>query len=126
MMLNTKIGYDDSLPMILTRQQLADHMKKYVATFHLNYLNSSTVEGSSFNKTTGKWTCKVRTPFGIKIVKSKHFVQSTGVVGRTPYIPDIPGEYKGFSIHSGYYKNPRTLTDKGAKVKPTPPFLPSL
>lgn len=105
-------------------------MKKYAAAFHLNILNSSTVEGSSFNKTTGTWTFKVRTPLGTKIVKSKHFVQCTGVGGQAPYIPSIPGEseYQGINIHSERYKNPQTLSDKGAKVNlPVPlPLLHTL
>lgn len=94
-------------------------MKKYAAAFHLNILNSSRVEGSSFNKTTGTWTFKVRTPLGTKIVKSKHLVLCTGVGGQTPYVPKIPGEYNGVNIHSERYKNPqKSLSDKGVKVSP--------
>lgn len=94
-------------------------MKTYAATFHLNILNASTVEGSSFNTTTRTWTVKVRTPAGIKVIKAKHLVMSTGIGGSKPYLPDLPGVegYKGVNIHSERYKNPQTLTDKGAKVR---------
>ncbi|CAN8101232.1 unnamed protein product [Discula destructiva] len=111
------LRYDDNLPVILTRTDLADHMKNYVATFHLNMLNSSSVQESSFNQTTRTWNFKIRTPFGTKVVKSKHLVQSTGIGGQCGYVPDIPGamDFKGVNIHSEQYKNPRTLSDKGAK-----------
>lgn len=91
-------------------------MRKYAEAFHLNVLGSSTVEASSFSKATGTWTLKLRTPSGSKIVKAKHVVQSTGTTGSKAYIPDLPGRnlYKGVSIHSAQYMNPKTL--KGAKV----------
>lgn len=113
------LHYPDHLPVILTREDLADHMKTYAATFHLNMLNSSVVEGSSFDKSKGIWTIKVHTPWGSKVVKAKHLVQATGVGGSKPYIPSIPGaeSYKGLNLHSVEYKNSRkTLSDKGAKV----------
>lgn len=112
--------YDKDLPVILTREHLTNHMKKYAATFNVNILNSSTLEGSSFNKTAGIWSFKVRTPKGTKVIKSKYFVQSTGVGGQKAFVPSIPGEYKGVNIHSDRYKNPRTLSDKGAKVSLLP------
>lgn len=115
--------YDDSLPVILSRDDLAAHMKKYASTFNLNILHSSRVEGSSFNTTTRMWTIKVRTPAGSKIVRSKHLVQCTGIGGSKGFVPNLPGaeEYQGVNIHSERYKNPRTLTDQGAKVRETLP-----
>lgn len=113
------LHYPSHLPVILTRDDLADHMKNYAAAFHLNILNSSSVEGSSFNAASGTWTVLVRTPSGNKVVKAKHLVQSTGIGGAKPYIPELPGagSYKGINIHSAEYKNPKTLSDKGAKVR---------
>lgn len=94
-------------------------MKKYATTFNLNILHSSSVEGSSFNTATHTWTVKVRTPTGSKVVRAKHLVQSTGVGGSKPFVPNLPGaeDYKGVNIHSERYKNPQTLTDQGAKVR---------
>ncbi|KAJ4397786.1 hypothetical protein N0V93_002023 [Gnomoniopsis smithogilvyi] len=111
------LDYDDSLPVILTRDDLASHMKKYAATFNLSILHSSTVEGSSFNTATRTWTIKVHTPSGTKVVRSKHLVQCTGIGGSKPFVPNLPGaeDYKGVNIHSAWYKNPKTLTDQGAK-----------
>lgn len=101
---------------------LAEHMRNYAAKYHLNILCESRTVGSSFNKTKGVWTVKVQTPYGVKIVRAKHLVQSTGLGGDKPYRPQLPGEdtYKGLNIHSAQYKNPTTLSDKGAKVSNFP------
>lgn len=111
-------AYLEELPTILTRQHLADHMKRYASAFNLNILHCSTMEASSFNSITKTWNIKLSTPSGPKTVKAKHLVQATGIGGAEPYIPEIPGAqaYKGVNIHSVEYKNPKTLTDKGAKV----------
>lgn len=94
-------------------------MRMYATTFNLNILHSSALEGSSFNTTTRTWTLKVRTPAGLKVVRSKHLVQCTGVGGSKPFMPNLPGaeSYQGVNIHSERYKNPQTLTDQGAKVR---------
>ncbi|KAG8157406.1 hypothetical protein KVR01_012790 [Diaporthe batatas] len=110
--------YPDELPLILTRDMLAGHMRDFASKFNLNILHSSWLVGSSFNKTKGVWNAKIHTPFGIKTVRAPQLVQATGVGCDHPYIPKLPGKelYKGVaSIHSKHYKNPKVLQDKGAK-----------
>lgn len=104
---------------------LADHMENYAATFNLNILNSSTVEASSFDQPRGIWSVRIRTPYGVKTVVAKHLVQSTGIGCQKPYIPNIPGKesYRGISIHSEKYKNPKQLIDQGAKVRSLPSWI---
>lgn len=109
-------AYPSHLPVILEKKDLSDHMKNYAEAFHLNILNSSVLEGSSFNRTRGMWTFKVRTPSGTKTVKSKHLVQCTGIGSSKPYVPSLPGEYQGINIHSAEYKNAKKLIERGAKV----------
>ncbi|PSR84239.1 hypothetical protein BD289DRAFT_368848, partial [Coniella lustricola] len=110
------LHYPDDSPLILTREHLANHMKKYAAAFSLNLLNSSHLVGSSFDQARGTWTFRVHTPFGLKTIRSKHLAQCTGIGGSKPYIPDLPGEFKGINIHSSEYKNPQVLADQGVKV----------
>lgn len=97
-------------------------MKNYVATFNLSILNSSTVEASSFSLSKGTWRAKVRTPYGVKTVFAKHLVQCAGIGSQNPLVPSIPGKesYKGVNIHSVEYKNPKQLSDHGAKVRDHP------
>lgn len=115
------LHYPSHLPVILTRDDLSAHMRNYAAAFHLNVLGSSAVEGSSFSRASGAWTLRVRTPSGPKVVRASHVVQCTGIGGSKPNVPGLPGagSYEGVNIHSAEYKNPRTLSDKGAKVSHT-------
>lgn len=112
-------AYPKDSPQILERDMLADHMKNYAATFKLNIMNSSTVEASSLDQSKGVWNIKIHTPHGPKTVTAKHLVQCTGISGHRPFVPKIPGKesYKGTSIHSAEYKNPKQLSDLGAKVR---------
>ncbi|ROW11857.1 hypothetical protein VPNG_04914 [Cytospora leucostoma] len=112
------LSYPKDNPQILDREMLADHMKNYADTFKLNIINSSTVEASSLNQSKGVWDIKIHTPHGSKTVKARHLVQCTGTTGQRPFIPNIPGKesYKGTSVHSAEYKNPKQLIDLGAKT----------
>lgn len=127
------LPYPSDLPVVLERDHLAEHMRNYAAAFHLNVLGSSAVEACSFRRATRTWTLRVRTPSGTKVVRARHLVQCTSVGGSKPYMPSLPGAeaYKGVSIHSAEYKNPGTLSAKGAKVSnisspPTHSFNPYL
>ncbi|KAJ5730941.1 uncharacterized protein N7483_005449 [Penicillium malachiteum] len=109
------LPYPDEYPAILEKSMLVEHMKRYAETFNLNLLNSSTVEGSSFNESKGTWHFKIRTPWGPKTVVSRHLIQATGLVAGNLFLPKIPGQYNGISIHSTKYKNPQVLSETGVK-----------
>ncbi|KAJ5734094.1 hypothetical protein N7493_002880 [Penicillium malachiteum] len=53
------LPYPDEYPAILEKPMLVEHTKRYAETFHLNLLNSFTVEGSSFNESKGTWHFKI-------------------------------------------------------------------
>ncbi|KAJ5621936.1 hypothetical protein N7528_005168 [Penicillium herquei] len=109
------LPYPDEYPAILEKHMLVEHMKRYAKTFHLNLLNSSTVEGSSFNESKETWHFKIRTPWGPKTVVSKQLILATGVVAGNPFLPKVPGQYNGISVHSTKYKNPQALSETGVK-----------
>lgn len=95
-------------------------MREFASKFNLNILHSSWLVGSSFNKIKGVWNARIHTPFGIKTIRARQLVQATGVGCDHPYIPKLRGkeEYQGLAnFHSKYYKNPKQLLDKGAKVR---------
>ncbi|KAJ5632118.1 hypothetical protein N7490_008457 [Penicillium lividum] len=108
-------SYPKDDPMLLTRSMLAEQMKRYAQVFTLNLLNSSTIEASSFNESTDSWRFKIRTPSGSKTVTCKHVVQATGLGCTKPFVPQLPGNYSGVSIHSSQYRNPSELKRLGVK-----------
>ncbi|KAJ6084548.1 hypothetical protein N7486_011348 [Penicillium sp. IBT 16267x] len=109
------LPYPKDDPMVLTRPMLVKQMKRYAEALKINLLNSSTVEASSFNESTDTWLFKIRTPWGQKMVTSKHVVQATGIGCTKPFIPIIPDNHSGISMHSSQYRNPWELKKLGVK-----------
>jgi cation diffusion facilitator CzcD-associated flavoprotein CzcO len=97
-------------------------LKRYAAAFDLNIVHSVTVKATSYDETQKEWTVRISTPEGDKTIVCKHLVQATGICSAKPNIPQIsdPQLYKGISLHSTSYKNPKLLIDRGAKASPMP------
>ncbi|KAK4663557.1 hypothetical protein QC763_609460 [Podospora pseudopauciseta] len=103
---------------LLTRDELANQVRQYVKEFNLNMITSSQIQSTQYDQATRRWTVKLKTPSGLRTVRSKHLVQATGLASQKPRVPDIAGKeiYKGISLHSKEYKNPEvSLQNKGAK-----------
>ncbi|KAF9641523.1 putative flavin-containing monooxygenase protein [Lasiodiplodia theobromae] len=111
--------YDKHLqtPHLLTKDELAEQVRRYVATFHLNIINSAKIVSAKYDQSTQQWTVKFETPAGLRTAVSKHLVQATGIGSQKPYVPPMADQdkYKGISIHSAQFKNGKELADKGAK-----------
>ena len=118
------LGYPKELqsPHLLTKDELAEQVRKYVAAFNLNVITSAKIKSTQYDDSTKRWTVRLETPAGEHRVVSKHLVQATGIGSQKPYIPSIPDShlYKGISIHSASYKNAKELKEKGAKVNLPP------
>ncbi|KAK0625029.1 hypothetical protein B0T17DRAFT_654842 [Bombardia bombarda] len=114
------MNYDDELlaPHLLTRDELAEQVRRYIATFHLNLINSATTQSTVYDKSTKRWLVTFKTPTGQATAVAKHLVQATGIGSQKPYLPAMKDEglYKGISLHSASYKNATELRDKGVKT----------
>lgn len=114
------IAYGEDLKgsHLLTRDELANQVRQYVKEFNLNMITSSQIQSTQYDQAARRWTVKLKTPGGLRTVRSKHLVQATGLASQKPRPPDIAGKeiYKGISLHSNEYKNPEvSLQNKGAK-----------
>ncbi|KAK7949256.1 monooxygenase [Apiospora aurea] len=103
-------------PHMLTKDELAGHVRHYVKTFNLNVINSARVTDTRYNTKTKWWTVAIKTPDRETKVVCKHLVQATGFGSQKPYMPPMwsPDLYKGISMHSAEYKNAKELIAKGA------------
>ncbi|KAI1050951.1 hypothetical protein LB505_013944 [Fusarium chuoi] len=101
----------------LSKDELANHLAQYVASFNLNIITSATIQLTVYDRSSAKWTIELQTPTGVITVTAKQLVQATGVSSQKPYVPTIASSevYKGINIHSSDYKNGRTLVDQGVK-----------
>ncbi|KAJ4123046.1 hypothetical protein NW768_010038 [Fusarium equiseti] len=113
------MGYQDQLrgDHLLSKDELADHLRTYVEAFNLNVITSAKIVSTVYDKSTKRWTVKLDTPAANLTVTAKHFVQATGIVSQKPHVPVMPNKhlFEGISIHSSEYKNGQTLVDQGVK-----------
>ncbi|KAF5571498.1 K+ transport flavoprotein [Fusarium pseudoanthophilum] len=115
----THAGYPEELRGLhrLSKDELANNLSQYVASFNLNVITSATIQSTVYDTPSTKWTIKLQTPAGVVTVTAKQLVQATGVSSQKPYVPNIANAevYKGISIHSSDYKNGRELVKQGVK-----------
>ncbi|CVL02134.1 probable flavoprotein involved in K+ transport [Fusarium mangiferae] len=101
----------------LSKDELANHLAQYVASFNLNVITSAIIQSTVYDRSSEKWTIELQTPAGAVAVTAKQLVQATGVSSQKPHVPTIASVevYKGINIHSSDYKNARALVEQGVK-----------
>jgi cation diffusion facilitator CzcD-associated flavoprotein CzcO len=101
---------------VLTRDDLAAHLKQYVQTFGLDVIHSVEIICTILAE-DGRWKVEFQTPEGAYTVLAKHLVQATGIGSQIPYTPAIPERkaYNGIAIHSSQYRNMAILKDRGVR-----------
>ncbi|KAK7538212.1 uncharacterized protein J3D65DRAFT_621335 [Phyllosticta citribraziliensis] len=102
---------------ILTRDDLASHLKKYVQDFQLNVITSVKIESTHYHQEKKKWVVKFKIGNNpaVRTAVSKHLVQATGFGSQKPYQPTLANveSYQGVNIHSHHYKDPAWLKHHG-------------
>ncbi|KAH7146126.1 hypothetical protein EDB81DRAFT_933973 [Dactylonectria macrodidyma] len=113
------ITYNKELqaPHLLTKDELADQVRRFVDAFNLNVINSAQIQSTIYDQSTERWTVKFQTSNGLRVAVSKHLVQATGIGSQKPYLPTIVDKdlYSGVSIHSQGYKSGKELAKQGIK-----------
>ncbi|GAB7357353.1 hypothetical protein MBLNU459_g8301t1 [Dothideomycetes sp. NU459] len=97
-------------PYLLTKDDLAEQVRRFVAAFNLNVINSAEIINTTQIQDK-RWQIEFRTPTGRRTVIAKQIVQATGFGSQKPYLPPIADQelYNGVSVHSAQYKNPMEL-----------------
>ncbi|KAJ5239231.1 Monooxygenase [Penicillium chermesinum] len=113
-------GYAKELqaPHLLSRDDLAAQVRRFIETFNLNIINSAQIQHTQYNKSSKDWKIRFSTQAGPRTAIAKHLVLATGVGSQKPNVPQIEGKdlYKGINIHSTQFKNGKILRQQGAKV----------
>ncbi|OJJ70339.1 hypothetical protein ASPBRDRAFT_197053 [Aspergillus brasiliensis CBS 101740] len=111
--------YDKELqtPHLLTRQDLASQVRRYVETFNLNTIHSAKVQSTEYDEVAKRWHVTFQSPAGQRKVTAKQLVMATGIGSQKPNMPQIANLhiYKGISVHSTEYKNANLFREQGAK-----------
>ncbi|KAH0269538.1 P-loop containing nucleoside triphosphate hydrolase protein, partial [Aureobasidium melanogenum] len=113
------LRYPDELQgQMLTRDDLAAHVRNYAQTFKLDIINSAEIIQTTQGE-DGQWQIKFRTADRREVVATaRHLVQATGIGSQKPYVPPMTEReaYKGTSLHSSEYKNAVELKSQGKKT----------
>ncbi|KAG9566874.1 hypothetical protein KCU71_g3187, partial [Aureobasidium melanogenum] len=113
------LRYPDELQgQMLTRNDLAAHVRNYAQTFKLDIINSAEIIQTTQGE-DGQWQIKFRTADRREVVATaRHLVQATGIGSQKPYVPPMTEReaYKGTSLHSSEYKNAVELKAQGIKT----------
>ncbi|KAL4907142.1 hypothetical protein BDW74DRAFT_148655 [Aspergillus multicolor] len=111
-------GEELQTPHLLSRQDLADQVRRYVETFDLNAIYSAQIHWTKYDESTKTWTVTFNTPSGQRRAISRHLVLATGIGSQKPNMPVIADAhlYKGLSMHSSGFKNGSLLKQQGIKT----------
>ncbi|KAK9855342.1 hypothetical protein MYU51_002791 [Penicillium brevicompactum] len=111
--------YDKELlaPHMLSKDDLASQVRRYVESFNLNMITSAQVRSTEYDIATARWVVELQTPAGQRKIVSKHIVMATGIGSQKINLPSIADNhlYAGTSLHSAHFKNAEKLKEKGVK-----------
>lgn len=103
---------------MLSRDDLASQVRRYIETFNLNTINSAQIEHTQYDESSKTWQIQLSTPNGRRKASAKQLVLATGVGSQKPNVPQIGdrGLFKGTVLHSTQFKNAKLLKEQGIKV----------
>ncbi|KAH8809404.1 hypothetical protein F5884DRAFT_706884 [Xylogone sp. PMI_703] len=110
-----RYGAELQTPHLLTKDDLAEQVRRYVTAFNLNTVNSVEIIQTT-QMPDKRWSIRFQTPLGICTAVAKHLVQATGIGSQKPYLPPMADEklYNGITMHSQQYRNANELKKQGA------------
>ncbi|MBD3782223.1 MAG: NAD(P)/FAD-dependent oxidoreductase [Micrococcales bacterium] len=109
--------YPASWPVYCPKDKIADWFESYASAMELNVWTSAEMVDSSYDEAEGRWTLRVRTPDGERVVRPRDVVLATGAAGE-PNIPDVPGRdtFRGESYHSSRHSSAARWAGRRAVV----------
>jgi len=122
------LPFPETWPVLCPRDKIADWMEFYAKAMDLNVeLNSRVLKVQRCGG--GGWDVEVKETlaceedgrnykkrkYSTRTISTKHVVLATGNSSK-PRFPKIPGQFKGFQLHSSQYRGGRSFAGKQAVV----------
>lgn len=94
-------------PYYLSARDLAMGFQRYVKTFGINVMTSTTVKSAKYDAAQKIWNITARRSEEELNVSARHLVLATGSMGANPIMPEYltPEKYQGDAIHAIHWKN---------------------
>lgn len=95
------LPFPASWPIYSAKDKIADWFEFYAQAMELNVWTSADLQASDYDEADGRWTLRVQTPRGERVLRPRDVILATGAAGE-PNIPDIPGRdtFQGSAYHS--------------------------
>lgn len=108
------ITFQPEDPYYLSSHDIAVGFKKYVETFGINIMTSTTVVSAKFDSSSRVWTVIAQRGGETVTMRSRHLVLATGSMGANPMTPEYstPEKYRGDTIHTLHWRNAKPWTGK--------------
>ena len=111
------LPYPASWPVYCPKDKIADWFESYASAMELNVWTSAEMTDSSYDEASGRWTLRVTTPEGERVLRPRDVVLATGAAGE-PNVPDVPGRdtFRGTSYHSSRHDSASDWAGRKAVV----------
>ncbi|WP_205471372.1 NAD(P)-binding domain-containing protein [Nocardioides sp. SYSU D00038] len=98
------LPFPRSWPIYSAKDKIADWFEFYAEAMELNVWTSAVMEDSSYDETEGRWTLRVSTAEGDRVVRPRDVILATGAAGE-PRVPQFPGRdrFPGTVYHSSQH-----------------------
>src|SRR5437899_7719789 len=111
------LRFPDSWPIYSAKDKIADWFEFYAEAMELNVGTSADMVASEYDEAEGRWTLRVRTPEGERVVRPRDVILATGAAAER-YLPDLPGKdtFRGTAYHSSQHGSGHDWAGKKAVV----------
>lgn len=98
------LPYPESWPIYTPKDKIADWFEFYADALELNVWTNADMFDSSYDADEGRWTLRVRTPDGERVLRPRDVILATGAAAEVN-LPDVPGReaFGGTSYHSSQH-----------------------
>lgn len=111
------LPFPQSWPIYSAKDKIADWFEFYAEAMELNVWTEADMHESSYDRASGRWTLKVRTPEGERTLHPRDVILATGAAAEVN-LPDFPGResFAGVSYHSSGHSSGGDWIGKTAVV----------
>lgn len=94
-------------PYLLSGQDLKQGFQRYVDTFGINIMTSTSASSAKYDERSRTWSVAVRRKGQAEELRTKHLVLATGNKGSSPVMPtyEHSERFAGDVIHAGHWRN---------------------
>ncbi|KAF4452088.1 flavin-binding monooxygenase [Fusarium austroafricanum] len=109
------IGAD--FPTWLGKSDIVKWLEHYKNTLELQVNMGTTIRKLQYDASEHRWAIEIENENGVSMLRPRHLVQATGLVGHTPVQPSFLGEsrFSGLMYHSSQHKSAANIPNLSQK-----------